>query len=362
MKYNEIQKLFGMPENPNADLENLVGTPVENSAPVAVSQQAPAPIAPVQPQDIPVDQPEMPKEESALERLERLSQEMQQARGKDLEDARRRQMYQDMLSGVNSNLGLIVGGAQAMNTKAAVQAPKTGEIKQRDLVGEIDNRYKTDQAAMMDKYRALLSAQEDARKAADNDWYKRQMLEERRLDRDARKDMFDRGQDYREEKGNRLSDKQTGEIESLDNALSMVDTIEMEKPKFNTGPIKNRAQGALSLVGLEDPEYAAFKARTIDTLSDYVKSKSGLQVTDAERRALAEVVPNSSMDDDTFNSTLNVFKERLNSIRGQKVDIFGKQGKDSAAFSERANNAPQDTKTVNGVVYKKVPGGWQKVK
>jgi hypothetical protein len=169
-----------------------VGTPAQIPM---VSTNAPAPqAAPVAPapksglQDpglrqaeaalanLPVDTTEPPKPESQLERLERLAQEMQASRNKELEDANRRQMYQDMLAGVNSNLGLIVGGAQAMNTKAAVQAPKAGEIKQRDLVKEVSDRYKGDQEAMMEKYKALLKAQEDATSNAITP-YQKAMLE-----------------------------------------------------------------------------------------------------------------------------------------------------------------------------------------
>ncbi len=349
---NQFKSLFGIQDDPNAPL-----TP-EELAQLSNQPKSTAPTTPLPPKPAPVKSslqdpglreaeaalaglPES-KPESQLERLERLSQELQTNRSKELEDANRRQMYQDILSGVNSNLGLIVGGAQAMNTKAAVTPAKAGEIKQRDFAKEVSDRYKGDQETMMEKYKALLKAQQDAAELAQkgkdggSDWYKQAMIEERRADRQLREDMFKRGQDYREEKGDRLSDKQTGEIESLDNALYMVDRIETEKPKFNTGPIKTRAQGALSIVGIEDPEFAAFKARTLDTLSDYVKSKSGLQVTDAERKALEQVVPNASMDDDTFMATLKVFKERLADIRSRKVGIFQKQGKDSTPFAKSA--------------------------
>jgi hypothetical protein len=139
-----------------------------------------------------------PQEESQLQRLERLAAEMQQSRSKELEDANRRQMYQDMISGVNSNLGLIVGGAQAMNTKAAVQAPRAGEIKQRDLAGEVERRYKGDQAALMEKYKALLKAQQDAaemkQRKADKEEdraFRKDMLNVSRGDKSA---MFDQGE------------------------------------------------------------------------------------------------------------------------------------------------------------------------
>jgi hypothetical protein len=371
MKFNSLEELLnqtnqepepnmstGTPASFRTDLGNLP----DESAQLPKSnlqdpglRQAEAALA-----NLPEDVPAPP--ESQLQRLERMAQELQQNRAKELEQARKQQLYADALQGVKSNLGLIVGGAQAMNTKAAVQAPKLEKMDTGDAVKQVSERYKTDQEAIMEKYKALLKAQEDAKDRAlkgDDDWYKQAMLEERRADRELRQNMFDRGQDYREEKGDRLSDKQTGEIESLDNALYMVDRIETEKPKFNTGPIKSRVQGALSTVGIEDPEFAAFKSRTIDTLSDYVKSKSGLQVTDAERKALEQVVPNASMDDDTFKSTLSVFKERLADIRAKKASTFQKQGKNVKAFEE---DQQPETKIVNGVTYKKVSGGWQKVK
>lgn len=116
--------------------------------------------------NLPVDTTEPPKPESQLERLERLAQEMQASRAAEIEQARKQQLYADALQGVKSNLGLIVGGAQAMNTKAAVQAPKLEKMDTGNLVKEVSDRYKSDQEALMEKYKALLKAQEEAKDRA----------------------------------------------------------------------------------------------------------------------------------------------------------------------------------------------------
>lgn len=176
MKYNDMMKALGMPENPNADLAIPFAPETElEQAPAPAPMSAPAPAASQSPQ-MPEDESQAAPEESQLQRLERLSQELQTNRAKELEDANRRQMYQDILSGVNSNLGLIVGGAQAMNTKAAVTPAKAGEIKQRDFAKEVSERYKVDQEAMLEKYKALLRAQEDSKSDAITP-YQQAMLE-----------------------------------------------------------------------------------------------------------------------------------------------------------------------------------------
>lgn len=368
MKYNDIQKMFGFPENPNADLENLVGTPVESIEQAPVVSARPAPMA-----EIPVESaPEMPqmREESQLQRLERLAGELQQNRARELEDANRRQMYQDMISGVNSNIGLMVGGAQAMNTKAAVQAPKVGEIKQRDLAGEVDKRYKIDQTALMDKYKALLKAQNDAAKLAKggDDWYKQAMIEERRADRALRQDMFDRGQDYREVKGDRLSDKQTDQLAGYNTTLAALRRAQELKKNIDTGPLAGRLNKAASVVGIDDPDTTALRVQVLDTVAERIKELSGTAASEREADRLNITLPGMNDSDEVFNRKLQDAEKRIKEAQQIRTDYFKKQGKDVSPFSPSENNtsAPsviirRDPKTGRSVRYDAVtkkPLGW----
>lgn len=182
---NQFKSLFGIQDDPNApltpeELAQLSNEPESTAAmtelPANAVVEAPAAVRQSALVADSSSAPQAAPEESQLQRLERLSQELQTNRAKELEDANRRQMYQDILSGVNSNLGLIVGGAQAMNTKAAVTPAKAGEIKQRDFSKEVSERYKVDQEAMMDKYKALLRAQEESKSDAITP-YQQAMLE-----------------------------------------------------------------------------------------------------------------------------------------------------------------------------------------
>jgi hypothetical protein len=389
MKYNDMLRTLGMPENPNADL----AIPF---APESELEQAPIKLAPVAlpPQSAPVKSslqdpglqeaeaalaglPES-KPESQLERLERLSQELQTNRAKELEDANRRQMYQDILSGVNSNLGLIVGGAQAMNTKAAVTPAKAGEIKQRDFAKEVSDRYKVDQEAMLEKYKALTKAQQEAAGITD---YQRQRLE---LDRDrlglmrdieqGRGNRFYDNLGFRKEEKNELSDKQVESMSSFGKVEGLLSDIRGRIPEFRSklGPYASEIELKKSLIPgfQEDPKFAAFRATVSDQLSQYIKSLSGLTVSDKERAALLTAVPTVKDKADVFTSKLNEMEKRLNQYKQIELEDIKKfQGKTSKEpTSPSPAPAPvenviirRDPKTGRNVKYDaatKKPLGW----
>lgn len=389
MKYNDMMKALGMPENPNADL-TIPYAPESELEPEAVMpvpaalpprpaparsefqdpglRQAEAALAGLPEDDAP--------EESQLERLERLSQELQTNRAKELDDAGRRQMYQDILSGVNSNLGLIVGGAQAMNTKASVTPAKAGEIKQRDFAKEVSERYKGDQEAMLERYKTLVKAQQDAAGISD---YQKQRLELERerlgLQRDMEQGKGSRFYDalgFRKEEKNELSDKQTESMSSFGKVEGLLNDIKGRTAKFKNklGPYASVIESKKSLVpGLqEDPDFAAFRATVSDQLSQYIKSLSGLTVSDKERQALLTAVPTVGDKYDVFNSKLAEMEKRLAGYKSAELaaakEFQGKMPKNVSAQTQAPSQdviIRRDPKTGRNVKYDaqtKKPLGW----
>jgi hypothetical protein len=384
---NQFKSLFGIQDDPNApltpeELAQLSNQPESTQAmtelpanavveaPVAVRQSAPVMEAP--------DAPQAAPEESQLQRLERLSQELQTNRAKELEDANRRQMYQDILSGVNSNIGLIVGGAQAMNTKAAVTPAKAGEIKQRDFAKEVSERYKGDQEAMLERYKALTKAQQEAAGITD---YQKQRLE---LDRDrlglmrdieqGRGSRFYDNLGFRKEEKNELSDKQVESMSSFAKVEGLLQDIKGRTADFKSklGPYASKIEAGKSMVPgfQEDPDFAAFRATVSDQLSQYIKSLSGLTVSDKERQALLTAVPTVEDKYDVFNSKLKEMERRLAGYKDAELksakEFQGKAPKSPAASSAapaRVENViiRRDPKTGRNVKYDaatKKPLGW----
>lgn len=388
---NQFKSLFGIqddpitPVDPNApltpeELAQLSNQPESTAAmtelpangiPAAVRQSAPL-------TEEAVAAPEAAPEESQLQRLERLSQELQTNRSKELEDANRRQMYQDILSGVNSNIGLMVGGAQAMNTKAAVTPAKAGEIKQRDFAKEVSERYKGDQESMMERYKALLKAQDEAKGISD---YQKQRLELDRerlgLMRDIEQGRGSRFYDnlgFRKEEKNELSDKQVESMSSFAKVEGLLQDIKGRTADFKSklGPYASKIEAGKSMVPgfQEDPDFAAFRATVSDQLSQYIKSLSGLTVSDKERQALLTAVPTVEDKYDVFNSKLKEMERRLAGYKDAELksakEFQGKAPKKGS--SESAAPAPvenviirRDPKTGRNVKYDaatKKPLGW----
>jgi len=91
-------------------------------------------------------------------------------------------------------------------------------------------------------------------------------------------------QRFREQEKNELSDKQVESITSFDKVQGLSDELRVRAEKFKDilGPYAATIEQKKSLIpGFEeDPDFAAFRASTTDTLSQYIKSLSGLTVSD----------------------------------------------------------------------------------
>lgn len=306
-------------------------------------------------------------------RLENLLAERKQA----MADAEDRQWKQNLVAGLSDNLGLLVGGAQAMNTKANVQPPKVAPVRTQDLLAIAEKKSKPELDAIMQQYKQL---QADKLKEQDRD-LKRAFLNlsekqyQRGIGRDedtnerfwAGHDQRGKKFEFQKEEKNELSDKQLESIAGFDKVDKLAEDLSTRASKFkgSLGPYASKAQNAKNYVpGLqEDPNFAAFKASVTDQMSGYIKSLSGLTVSDKERSQLMKSVPNIEDKYDVFMSKMKELRSRLKDYKSNELSAAQKyQGKTVKGAEGRTPQSAEETKVINGATYKKVSGGWEKVK
>lgn len=98
--------------------------------------------------------------EDGESRLERLMNELKTQRDSAANEAASRQFKANIVKGLTDNIGNIVGGAQAMNTKASVTPVQVKGYDVGDLVGQVDKRYAGDREALLEQYKNLMNAKD----------------------------------------------------------------------------------------------------------------------------------------------------------------------------------------------------------
>lgn len=127
-------------------------------------------------------------------------------------------------------------------------------------------------------------------------------------------------------------------VSELDDALTMLKDIEDNKPKFDTGPLASKKNLAAQTLGIDDPEYSAFRAKVGSSLADYIKSISGAAVSDQERAFLLKNLPSMDDNDKTFVAKIKVVKERLQRNRDNLLNNVEKTGVDLNKFKKEIKN------------------------
>ena len=119
-------------------------------------------------------------------------------------------------------------------------------------------------------------------------------------------------------KQHELSEKKAGmlsskEIEKLSDTITVrkqIEELEKLKEGVQTGPIVGRMTSLAQSLGLNtDADFKALKVQTQSVLSNYVKSISGSQVTEAEAVRLMGVIPSVNDPDELFNAKLKEFEK-----------------------------------------------------
>jgi len=158
----------------------------------------------------------------------------------------------------------------------------------------------------------------------------------------------------------RLTPKQISDVTALDNALGVINNIQAEKPKFDTGPVSARQNSLAQMFGMDDAQKSKFKADIQSNVAEYIKSISGAAVSDQERAFLLQNMPTMADNDATFSAKLQLVKDRLQRNKDNMLTNMNKSGKnvkdyqDTSTLTKSDNKALQNkpkTVTQNGHTY-----------
>lgn len=157
---------------------------------------------------------------------------------------------------------------------------------------------------------------------------------ERKLEQQYRqnKDYLERTTEKRKEA--RPSEKSVEQLVQYDTALSLLEDIKKRKPKFNTGRFESAKNAGAQLIGVDDPEYSAFKADVNDQLAQYIKSISGAAASDKERGFLSQIQISTNDNDKTFMAKLESAINKIKNARAAHVEAQERIGKDMSQFQE----------------------------
>lgn len=337
----------------NAELAAQQSAPVESKV-----DRAPAVMPSPRVNRAPASIQESPEEaaqakpETDIQRLERLMSGLNDQRRKDIDDAASRQLKGNLINALASNIGNIVGGAQAMNTKASVTPAKVQGIELPDLQAIVEKKYKPEQEQLMAQYKALKDANQPMTE------YQRQMLagmaEQRDIQRLNAQNAMERfgkthdrlltKQEWQEQEKNELSDKQTDALTAYDDTKAAFARIKSAKEKIDTGPFASKRNQLASAVGVDDPDVTSLKAELIDTLAQKIKALSGTAANESEVKRLQVTLPELSDNDKVFERKLADAERRVEEARQIRTEAFRKQGKDPSRFE----NKPSGTVRIQG--------------
>ena len=164
-----------------------------------------------------------------------------------------------------------------------------------------------------------------------------------------------------EKKESKLSDKQTTEIEGINNALKGLDEVEAAKTGVNTGRYASMYQSGMDILPFaeSDKDFVALKQLSGTQLFDYVKAQSGVSYSVKELDQLKSNMPNVDDDDNTFMTKLKTVRGIIERKQKEKLSAFEKQGKNVGAFKEeQAKKAiAGDTVTIKNKKYKVAEDG-----
>lgn len=128
-----------------------------------------------------------------------------------------------------------------------------------------------------------------------------------------------------------LEAKQADDFTAIDEALTQARQLAADKGEIDTGPIASARNFLAKKMGVDDPKVTEFKARTGDSLADYIRSISGGAVAKDERAALLDNVPTATDDDTAFMAKLDFVLKKLEtkrelmmrSAKARHVDVSG---------------------------------------
>ena len=328
--------------------------------------------------------------EPALTKSEQLIAEYQKMLGKDqqsLEEARSRDRMLKVGGSIGDALATYLNAKNQMNVKApGVQIQQgAGLGKVADMFAtapEIASDVAQRREAMMKQYAELAKGERSqARLTSEENRAKRSEDLRRELTKaqieaglkEAEIKASEKGsagptpyQQYMigksEKKEAKLSDKQTAELEGLENVRRSLDEVQTAKEGVNTGRYASAIQSGVDLIpGIEpDQNFVALRQLSGTQLFDYVKNQSGVSYSVKELEQLKSNMPNVDDDDKTFLTKLNTVRDIVKRKQEEKVKALQGQGKDVSGFKKQTTAKKAvagDIVTVKGKKYRVAEDG-----
>lgn len=147
----------------------------------------------------------------------------------------------------------------------------------------------------------------------------------------------------RMEQAMRPSDAQTAAVTVYNNLIDFGKKIKADKQNLSidTGPVSNIQNAIAQKLGIDDSQKSVWRNEVQQQLADYVRSISGTASSDRERAVLLSVMPNASMNDQTFDRALDSFLQKASEFRENTIQGITAQGK----YGERLRR-PQDQQPI----------------
>lgn len=116
-------------------------------------------------------------------------------------------------------------------------------------------------------------------------------------------------QQWQKTQRDEVSDKQLETLNSYKTTIQNMDQIAELKKKVNTGPLVEKYQQGLKLVGTQDPDYTTLQTASGLNLFEYIKNQSGAAYSDKELQTLKNNMPHIGDNDQEFDRKLSIVKQ-----------------------------------------------------
>lgn len=294
-----------------------------------------------------------PVTEGAEERLERMMRELNEERNREREEAASRQMKANIFKAITDNVGNIVGGAQAMNTKASVNPVQVKGFDPGDLVAGVDKKFSGDREALLDQYKQLLNARDKSEQRK----YQQDSLQVQREGNDIKRLLAN-------QKANKLVNTLSPGEKKVDENFAK-DFNNLTSKGFNNAEtaIGRILEVAKELEANKDSVTAGGGRSSI--LPDSLRSRDSIRWRDAAQNeanaTLKELFPGSLSDDERRAAAKEFYNDQLSNEENAKIlrakasqlqrslqdqrskaDYFGSQGTLKGMSNSAPSNAPSD--------------------
>lgn len=259
-----------------------------------------------------------PVQESQTSRLEKMIAELNANRKREMEDASSKELRGNLLNALGSNIGNLVGGAQAMNTGAAVTPPKTEGLKLQDYTGNVERKFKPEHEQLMAQYKALKDANQPMTE------YQRQMLagmaEQRGLQArglDLRDSQFDKSEVRRvdqlqlsKDKASELAPAQVKTLTALVDARTEVDGLIGQAKKVKLGILATPMNKVKNAFG-KAPEFGELERNYAGVRNTIRNALFGSALTQTEKEEFDKELNEISFSDERFDQNLKSYMDKL---------------------------------------------------